>query len=193
MKRLLIALAIAALSAPALASPPRPQFLQAFEPEHARSPDGRARISTMPGDDKAGDDDPRSMNSLWLRDGARPRRLVVRFPRTVDLFWTHDGRRLVVVARSLHKGWIYVVDRRGAGQASDEINRRIEALMPRVGRGAPLGTVENRFIVIERLDDVSMTIKVEEDGLPPGRDEGSFVSRERRFRITYAPLTVTAL
>ena len=153
--------------------------IDGFQGGRVRSPDGRWARSA-----RAADPDGEGMQTTaWLRGPGIRRRPLMRFERYLDIRWRPDIGKVVLVERTIHFARIAVrtLGPREVGPR-DRIQADIEHGLAGLGR---IGTIENRLIQFGKLGAATCVL-AEESGLPPGRKEGSFLSRRAAFRLDFA-------
>ena len=176
-------LAVVALAATAAALPQaQPASFSQQGGESARSADGKWRIfSKAPAKPDAEWTDPKSLATLWLQGASGPEKLLTAYRRGGSMFWLGEGGHVLFVHRDMHLQDARLFTLLGPAAAPRQVQRTIEkgmaAIRPR------LASVENRLIAAELSPGGALCLTVEESGLPPGRNEGSFLARKGVFRV----------
>jgi len=174
MVRPLLALALA------LAAAPASDGVSAFEGGQVRSPD-RAWTIVVPaprGDSEA------VTATAWLNGpGVRGRRLM-RFERHVSAVWPRGSGKVVLVEQTMHFARVEVFtlgprETAAPDRIQADVVRGMAHQLPRIAQ------IENRLVAFGKAGAATCVL-VEESGLPPGRDEGSFVVRRAAFRLDLA-------
>lgn len=146
----------------------------------SRSTDGRWRIWSHPPEADEADS-----AVAWLSGPGTPKRALFRYERGADVIWFTDRRAVLVETRTVHFEAIKLftlgsLNRFAPDKAQSDIENVLAARLPR------LSVVEDRFIARGLRFRTSPCILVEEAGLPPGRNEGSFVVRRAAFHLDFA-------
>jgi hypothetical protein len=143
------------------------------------SPDGRWTLKVHAADLDAG----QMSAPVWLIGPKGYRRRLMAAERYVTVRWLPVIGKLVLLEQTIHFNRIAVFTL-GARDTyrPDRIEKQIEADLRRHGRS--LQTVENRTIVFGR--EGGSCVLVEESGLPPGKAEGSFLTRRAAYRIDFS-------
>lgn len=178
------AAAIAMIASAPLAlqsKPGKPFPVNQLGGQSGRSADQQWRIESRAGDDSKPDNDSRSMASLWLRGVGGAERRLTTYRRDGTVIWLGSGRHAVLAAKDAHFHDIrlFTLDEPNAPQRTIQllIERSMAATPPR------LGSVENRLISVSPAPGGGLCLRVEESGLPPGRNLGSFISKTGTFRV----------
>lgn len=166
MVRLLVALAIAAS--------PVSDGISAFAGGQVRSPDGKWTVWAPATDpDGKGDKAIVRLKGPGVRD-----RGLMRFERSVDVVWPQAPGQVLLVENTIHFASLQVFtlgpSEAGADRIQQDIERTMARYLPRLGR------IENRRVA---FGGNGTCVLVEESGLPPGREEGSLLSRRAAFRL----------
>ncbi|MBO9712889.1 hypothetical protein [Sphingomonas sp.] len=156
---------------------PAADHIDGVQGGQVRSPD-RAWTISAPAIDAG---DAAVSTVAWLRGPGVPQRRLMRFERAIDVIWTRGAPKVLLVERTTHFSRIraFTLGPRERG-AEERVEEDIEAALR--GQAPRLGTIENRRMAFGSLGVVPCVL-VEESGLPPGREAGSFVSRAHAFRI----------
>lgn len=167
---------LAILLATAGAEPLSATILSQWGGGEARSPGGDWVVAS-----KALDPDSDILAEAILSGPHVRRRSLMRFERSVEVRWDVPKSKVLLIERTIHVARIAVFNL-GARQIDDPavvqrtIVRQMAQLKPR------LGTLENRRIIFGSTNGTAC-ITVEEDGLPPGQSEGSYIGRRAAFRL----------
>lgn len=154
-----------------------------FQGGSVHSPDGRYRVWAAP----VGD----AMKTIaWLSGPGGKRRALMAYERSARVLWPSGSGRVVLLERTLHfatfRAFPLVEGTAPRDRIQGDIVRGMAVVQPR------LGTIENREITFGRIAG-ALCASVEESGLPPGRDEGSFIARHAAFRVDLAKLRATPI
>lgn len=180
MARWFASLVLTAVALTAGAAFARPTPVSWTQGARATSPDGRSDAVARAGARRAAYGSRRGMGSLWITTRGQHPWLVTRFEREGAIYWTPDSQRLIFIASDLHIDDLYLADlgRRSAPLRS--LDLRLRALMR---RQSPTISFENHRYRIDRISAATLQITVLQSGLPAGRDEGSFIERNRSFDV----------
>jgi hypothetical protein len=168
--RLLLALALAAMPG---------DGISAFAGGQVKSPDGTWRVWAAATDPESEE----TQAIVRLNGPGVNDRGLMRFERSVDVIWPADPSRVVLVERSTHFAAVHVFTLGPEEGVADRVQANITTWMSL--RGPEIGRVENRLVAFGE-ESGSLCLLVEESGLPPGRDEGSFVARRGAFVLDVA-------
>lgn len=175
VRALLAAVAAVALLA---AAPPPADGIDAYKGGQLRSPDRAWTISASP---VAKDG---IMTVAMLRGPGVPQRRLTRFERYLRVIWIPGTPKVLLVEQSAHISRIssFTLDKKEHGP-KDRIEADIENVL--AANGPQLGTIENRLMDFGKFG-LTPCVLVEESGLPPDRDDGSFIARRHAFRLDAA-------
>lgn len=151
-----------------------------FQGGSVPSPDGKYRVWASP----KGLHGKAMTSNAWLIEPGGKRRMLMAYERSAQVIWPHHANRVVLLERNIHFASYHAFPLTGTAprdRIQGDIEREMAARRPR------LGTVESRAITIGR----GTCITVDESGLPPGRDTGSFIARSGAFRIDLATMRAT--
>jgi hypothetical protein len=150
--------------------------------ERFASPDGHSFAVIRSGDHPSASGDP-PLAGLWLsRHGERPR-LLARFERTGSGAWSSDSRWLVFVDEATHDNRLYVADLDHPRRSPRQLDLRLQAILRIL---PPQMNLRDREVWLEGLSGTVLTVSMLEAGLPLGRSEGPYVSRDRTFTVDLA-------
>ncbi|WP_448664988.1 hypothetical protein ACG3SL_10015 [Sphingomonas sp. CJ20] len=124
-----------------------------------------------------------STTMLRLRGPDVRDRGLMPFDREVRVVWPGEPGMVLVVDQGVHLATLHAFTVAKGETVAD----RLESDMARglALRRPAIGQVENRRIAFGRVRG-TMCVLVEESGLPPGRSEGSYVTRRMAFRLNLA-------
>ena len=169
--KLLLALAIAAV--------PASDGIAAFAGGRVTSPDGKWAVWAAPAD---ADNERAAAIARLNGPGVRNRELM-RFARKIDVIWPREPGRVLIVEHTIHfsavNAYTLAPAEDGADRIQSDLDRAMAAHLPK------LGTIENRGIKFGQAGTETCVL-VEESGLPPGRQTGSFLVRSGAFRLDLA-------
>lgn len=165
-----------ALLALALVALPFEDGISAFSGGRVDSPDGKWSVW-------AAGNDAEDMRAVARLNGPGVReRGLMSFERNVQVFWPAEGGRVVLVERTIHFASLHVFtlaeEEAGPDATQADIEQHLAKLQPQ------LATIENRLLAFGRIGSETCAL-IEESGLPPGRAEGSLITRRGSFWLDF--------
>ncbi|MET0310225.1 MAG: hypothetical protein ABW023_16085 [Sphingomonas sp.] len=167
---------VKALLALALIALPFEDGISAFSGGRVDSPDGKWSVW-------AAGNDTEDMRAVARLNGPDVReRGLMSFERNVQIFWPTEGGRVVLVERTIHFASLHVftlaAEEAGPDLTQADIEQHLAKLLPQIA------TIENRLLAFGRIGSETCVL-IEESGLPPGRTEGSYITRRGSFWLDF--------